>query len=137
MNSRPDVVRSRQIAAIADDTKVFKEITSTRDAEQLAEKDLGVYITDNFLWNKQVNVQCAQRPTGPWDMYGEKPDTRLVKKITVRRSAYLTLVRSHLGYATQVCLDSAVNRPDSKARACPEARNKVYRIYHSFVTKHI
>ena len=40
-------------------TTVFKEITSTRDAEQLAEKDLGVYITDNLPWNKQVNVQCA------------------------------------------------------------------------------
>ena len=52
MNSLPDVVRSSQIAALADDTKVFKEITSTRDAEQLAEKDLGVYITDNLLWNK-------------------------------------------------------------------------------------
>ena len=59
VNSLPDVVRSSQIAALADDTKVFKEITSTRDAEQLAEKDLGVYITDNLLWNKQVNVQCA------------------------------------------------------------------------------
>ena len=58
VNSLPDVVRSSQIAALADDTKVFKEITSTRDAEQLAEKDLGVYITDNLLWNKQVNVQC-------------------------------------------------------------------------------
>ena len=59
VNSLPDVVRSSQIAAFADDTKVFKEITSTRVAEQLAEKDLGVYITDNLLWNKQVNVQCA------------------------------------------------------------------------------
>ena len=59
------------------------------------------------------------------------------QKHLVRRSAYLTLVRSHLGYATQVCLDSAVNRPDSKARACPEVRYKVYWIYHSFVTKHI
>ena len=59
MNSLPDVVRSSQIAAFADDTKFFKEITSTRVAEQLAEKDLGVYITDNLPWNKQVNVQCA------------------------------------------------------------------------------
>ena len=31
----PDVVRSSQIAAFADDTKVFKEIISTSDAEQL------------------------------------------------------------------------------------------------------
>ena len=52
MNSLPDVVRSSQIAAFADDTKVFKEITSTRVAEQLPEKDLSVYITDNLPWNK-------------------------------------------------------------------------------------
>ena len=37
VNSLPDVVRSSQIAAFADDTKVFKEITSTRDAEKLQE----------------------------------------------------------------------------------------------------
>ena len=29
-------------------------------------------------------------------------NTRLVKNITLTRWAYLTLVRSHLGYATQV-----------------------------------
>ena len=37
VNSLPDAVRSSQIAAFADDTKIFKEITSTRDAEQLQE----------------------------------------------------------------------------------------------------
>ena len=37
VNSLPDVLRSSQIASFADDTKVFKEITSTRDAEQLQE----------------------------------------------------------------------------------------------------
>ena len=37
VNSLPDVVRSSQIPSFADDTKVFKEITSTRDAEQLQE----------------------------------------------------------------------------------------------------
>ena len=107
VNSLPDVVRSKQIAAFVDGTKVFKEITSTRDAEQLQEdlsglitwsdsaslnvnyskckaqritrklksvsfvyhmagsvvtagKYLGVYITDNLTWNKQINEQCAK-----------------------------------------------------------------------------
>ena len=70
-----------------------------------AEKDPGVYITDNLPWNKQVNV-----PTGPWDMYRETPDTSLVKSIhTVRHSAYLTLVRSHLGYATQVWTPQSID----------------------------
>ena len=34
VNSLPDAVRSSQIAAFAEDTKVFKEITLTRDAEE-------------------------------------------------------------------------------------------------------
>ena len=44
VNSWPDAVRSSQIAAFADDTKIFKEITSTRDAEQLQE-DLSNLVT--------------------------------------------------------------------------------------------
>ena len=44
VNSLPDAVRSSQIAAFADDTKIFKEITSTRDAEQLQE-DLSNLVT--------------------------------------------------------------------------------------------
>ena len=149
VNSLPNAVRSSQIAAFADDTKIFKEITSTRDAEQLqedlsnlvtrsdsaslnfnyskckaqcitrklkpvifvhhmagsqlevvcAEKYLGVYITDNLMWNKQVNAQCAKARRL---LEYIRSNTRLVKSITVRSLAYLTLVRSHLGYATQV-----------------------------------
>ena len=182
VNSLPDAVRSSQIAVFADDAKIFKEITSTRDAEQLqedlfdlltwsdsaslnfnfskckaqritrklkpvifvyhmdgsqlevlsAEKDLVVYITDNLTWNKQVNEQCAMASM----LLGyTRRDTRLVKSITVRRSAYLILVRTNLGYVT--ILDSAVNKSDSKARACPEARYKVYpgSTYHSFATR--
>ena len=45
------------------------------------------------------NVQCAK--TSRLLGYVRR-NTRLVKSTTVRRSAYLTLVRSHLGYATQV-----------------------------------
>ena len=39
VNSWPDAVRSSQIAAFADDAKIFKEITCeiTRDSEQLQE----------------------------------------------------------------------------------------------------
>ena len=184
VNSLPDAVRSSQIAVFADDAKIFKEITSTRDAEQLqedlfdlltwtdsaslnfnfskckaqritrklkpvifvyhmdgsqlevlsAEKDLVVYITDNLTWNKQVNEQCAMASM----LLGYiRRDTRLVKSITVRRSAYVILVRSNLGYICHASLDSAVNRSDSKARACPEARYKVYpgSTYHSFATR--
>ena len=71
-----------------------------------AEKDLGVYITDNLTWNKQVNAQCAKASR----LLGYiRRNTRLVKSITVRRSAYLTLVRSHLGYATQVWTPQSID----------------------------
>ena len=71
-----------------------------------AEKDLGAYITDNLTWNKEVNVQCAKASR----LLGYvRRNTRLVKSITVRRSAYLTLVRSHLGYATQVWTPQSID----------------------------
>ena len=44
VNSLPDAVISGQIAAFSDDTKIFKEITSTRDAEQFQE-DLSNLVT--------------------------------------------------------------------------------------------
>ena len=71
-----------------------------------AEKDLAVYITNNLTWNKQVNVQCAKASR----LLGYvRRNTRLVKSITVRRSAYLTLVRSHLDYATQVWTPQSID----------------------------
>ena len=51
VNSLTDVVRSSQIAAFADDTKVFKEITSTRDAEQLQEDP-----SDLVTWSDSASL---------------------------------------------------------------------------------
>ena len=51
VNSLPDVVRSSQIAPFADDTKVFKEITSTRDAEQLQED-----LSDLVTWSDSASL---------------------------------------------------------------------------------
>ena len=71
-----------------------------------AEKDLGVYITDNLKWNKQVNEQCAKASK----ILGYvQRNTRVVKSITVRRSAYLSQVRSHLCYATQVWTPQSID----------------------------
>ena len=71
-----------------------------------AEKDLGVYITDNLTWNKQGNVQCAEASR----LLGNiRRNTRLVKSITVRCSAYLTLVRSQIGYATHVWTPQSID----------------------------
>ena len=50
-NCLPDVVRSIQIAAFADDTKVFKEITTTSDAEQLQED-----LSDLVTWSDSASL---------------------------------------------------------------------------------
>ena len=51
MKSLPDVVRSSQIAAFANDTKVFNEITSTREAEQLQED-----LSDLVTWSDSASL---------------------------------------------------------------------------------
>ena len=50
------------------------------------ERDLCVWISSNLTFNKHTNDLC----------------TRTINSIKTRRTIYLTLVRSHLGYATQV-----------------------------------
>ena len=62
VNSLPDAVRSSQIAAFADDTKILKEITSTRDAEQIQE-DLSNLVTwsDSASLNFDYSKCKAQR----------------------------------------------------------------------------
>ena len=64
VNSLPNAVRSSKIAAFADDTKIFKEITSTCDAEQLQE-DLSNLVTwsDSASLNFNFSKCKAQRIT--------------------------------------------------------------------------
>ena len=122
VKSLPDVVRSSQIAAFADNTNVFNEITSTRDTEQLQE-DLSDLVTWsdfaslNFNYNKckapritrklksvifvyhmagsQLEVVSAEKDLGVYITFTSDWSKAL-------RLAYLTLVRCHLGYATHV-----------------------------------
>ena len=68
-------------------------------ASPAQKKDLGVIISDKLSWNKQVSDQCAKSNR----MLGfVRRNARSIKNASVRRVIYLTLVRSHLGYATQV-----------------------------------
>ena len=64
-----------------------------------AEKDLGVWITRDLTWHKQVNEQssCANKLLGYL-----KRNTRFILRTEERRTLYLSLVRPHLGYATQI-----------------------------------
>ena len=87
-----------------------------------AEKDLGVIISDKLLWNKEVCYQCAKSNRM---LRFVRRNTRSIKNASVRRVIYLTLVRSHFGYATQVWT------PQSK-----ELIRKIERIQHR-ATKYI
>ena len=65
VNSLPDVVRSSQISAFANDTKVFKEITSTRDAEKLQDDlEESEHLTKSDSLNFNYSKCKAQRILG-------------------------------------------------------------------------
>ena len=63
------------------------------------ERDLGVWISSDLTWRKQVECQSAKANK----MLGYvKRTTKNIKTLTTRRTLYLTIVRSQLAYATQV-----------------------------------
>lgn len=63
------------------------------------EHDLGVWISFDLTWKKQVYDQCARSNK----LLGfVRRNTRNIHSISVRKTLYLALVRSNLGYATQI-----------------------------------
>ena len=76
------------------------QLTSTKN-----ERDLGVWISTDLRWNKQVNQQCARSNK---ELSYIRRNTRTIHNTTTRRTIYLALVRSHLGYATQVWTPQSV-----------------------------
>ena len=76
------------------------QLTSTKN-----ERDLGVWISTDLRWNKQVNQQCARANK---ELSYIRRNTRTIHNTTTRRTIYLALVRSHLGYATQVWTPQSV-----------------------------
>ena len=64
------------------------------------ERDLGVWISSDLTLNKHVNEQCAQ--ANKMLSYIRRNTRTIDSTIKTRRTIYLSLVRSHLGYATQV-----------------------------------
>ena len=64
-----------------------------------SERDLGVWVQNNLSWNKQVDCQSAKANK----LLGYiRRSTLYIHNTAVRRILYLTLVRPHLGYATQI-----------------------------------
>lgn len=63
------------------------------------ERDLGVSVEKNLLWNRQVSEQSSKANK----LLGYiKRSTIHIHNQEVKRTMYLALVRPHLGYATQV-----------------------------------
>ena len=63
------------------------------------ERDLGIWISNNLTWRKQVLEQCSKASK----MLGFiKRSTRTITNCKARRTLYFTLVRSQMDYATQL-----------------------------------
>ena len=71
------------------------------------ERDLGVWISFDLSWKKQVESQSTKAN----QILGYvKRTTKNLKSLTTRRTIYLTIVRAHLGYATQVWAPQTVEQ---------------------------
>ena len=76
------------------------QLTSTKN-----ERDLGVWISTDLRWNKQVNQQYSRANK---ELSYIRRNTRTIHNTTTRRTIYLALVRSHLSYATKVWTPQSV-----------------------------
>ena len=84
---------TRKLNPVIASYELIKHALGISTAEK---KELGVVISDNLSWGKQV---CSKSIT----TFGfVRRNSRCIKNVSVRRSIYLTLLRSDLGYATQV-----------------------------------
>ena len=71
----------------------------------MAGKDLGVWISEDLTWYKQVNEQSSRANK----LLGYlKRNTRFILRTEVRRKLYLALVRPHLGCATQIWVPQSI-----------------------------
>ena len=71
------------------------------------ERDLGVWISSDLSWKKQVESQSTKTN----QILGYvKRTTKNLKSLTTGRTIYLTIVRAHLGYATQVWAPQTVEQ---------------------------
>jgi hypothetical protein len=93
---------TRKLVPVASSYKLDDTIISSTDNE----KDLGVWVSSDLTWKKQVNEQTvkANRILG----YVRR-NTLCIKNTAARRALYLALVRSHFGYATQIWSPQSVD----------------------------
>ena len=71
-----------------------------------SERDLGVWMSNDLTWNNQVVEQSSHANK----LLGYiRRNARFIQNTSVRRALYLTLVRPHLGYATQIWSPQSIN----------------------------
>ncbi len=94
-----------------------------------SERDLGVWISSDLTWTFQVNKQCERANK---DLGYIRRNTRTIHSVPTRRTIYLTLVRPHLGYATQVWSPQSIELMLKLER--PQRRATKYILGLPFVT---
>ena len=104
VNDLPDAVKFNQFAMFADDTKLFSTIRTENDCKDLQNilDNLQVWssVQSHITWNKQVDYQSTKSNK----LLGFiRRLTLYIHNTAVRRILYLALVRSRLGYTTQIC----------------------------------
>ena len=71
-----------------------------------SERDLGVWMSTDLTWNNQVVEQSSHANK----LLGYiRQNARFIQNTSMRRALYLTLVRPHLGYATQIWSPKSIN----------------------------
>ena len=167
-----NIMNNSTIATFADDTKIFRTISSTHDATslqevltsfevcsnnvnlilnvkkckilritrkqkkieypyklhntalectELVERDLGVWTSSNLTWSKHVECQCTQANK----MLGYIRRSKLdIKTISVRRTLYLSLVRSQLCWLSS--LGSRISQLDQAHGKSTKTSNQIH-----------
>ena len=82
---------------VASSYKLDDSIVPSTDSK----RDLGVWVSSDLTWKKQVNEQAARANK---ILEYVRRNTVFIKNTAARRALYLALVRSRFGYATQVCM---------------------------------
>ena len=110
--------RGKQIGVIyLDMSKAFDKVSHKRGG-------------NNFTWWKQVLEQCLKASK----MLGFiKRSTRTITNCKARRTLYFTLVRSQMGYATQLWSPQTIDLISRLERVQRRASKYILDLYLSFV----
>ena len=96
------------------------------------EKDLGVWVSSELSWKKQV-IELSSKTNKL--MGFERRSSREIRNERTRRCLFLTIVRPHLGYATQIWAPQAIELIKRVERVQRRATKCILNLpYHCEVT---